>query len=215
MNFININKIPDSAKDLLINQSETGMGYHLVKKKNYSKIEKPNIIISNCNLIFDFKGNIDNFPLIVSIANFREIIINEFNLNDYSIISNQKYIKRGTTSYPQYVYFTKEEEKFIRLSAYQEDMRITADGGLNAGTYATTPNDIRVTPSGLAAVGRYALPNRQPAIYKFEITPPPNTPIYFGTVKPNYGMCGGGVEVFFPTELPAGSIRLIGEIPIK
>lgn len=85
-------------------------------------------------------------------------------------------------------------EVYWRLSAYANDRRITNDRRLVKGTYITSDSDIEVVGSGFAAVGRYALPNPFPSIYAFAVQPRPGTPIDLGTVRPNYGQAGGGVE---------------------
>ena len=62
-------------------------------------------------------------------------------------------------SYPS----VARKEQLIRYSAFWPDRRIAPDGSVGTGTYATTENDKTVVPSGLTAVGRYALPNPAPA----------------------------------------------------
>ena len=64
------------------------------------------------------------------------------------------------------------------------------------GTYATTYNDIRMVPSGFAAVGRYALPNPLSSKYAYVILTD-TVPQIVGTTVPNFGQAGGGVDVLF------------------
>lgn len=90
-------------------------------------------------------------------------------------------------------------ERFWRVSAYANDRRITTDRQIVAGTYVTTDSDIDFIASGLAAVGRYALPNPFPSIHAFSVMPQPGTHIELGTVRPLYGQAGGGVEGIFRT----------------
>ena len=61
-----------------------------------------------------------------------------------------------------------------------------------------------MVPSGLAAVARYALPNKDPAKYKYYIEAPAGTSIQCGTTAPKFGESGGGVEV-----LAGANARLI------
>lgn len=89
---------------------------------------------------------------------------------------------------------TAADEIFWRLSAYENDRRITAQRGVTAGTFVTTNSDLEVVGSGLSAVGRYALPNPFPAIYAYRILPNRGTPITIGTARPDFGQAGGGVE---------------------
>lgn len=104
---------------------------------------------------------------------------------------------------------------FYRLSPFKNDRRITTTGGLVAASYSTTKNDFNEVPSGLAAVGRYALPSRLPAVHVFQITPTAGTSVSYGKVTPNYGMCGGGVEAYFPQGTNPRSVRYYKQIDMK
>lgn len=110
---------------------------------------------------------------------------------------------------------TMSTDVFYRLSAFRDDRRIFKDGSVAAGTYCTSSNDMKEVPSGLAAVGRYALPCRFPAVYVFLIQPPAETVVAYGTVVPKFEMAGGGVEAFFPNGCPPGSARYDKTIPVK
>jgi hypothetical protein len=90
--------------------------------------------------------------------------------------------------------FTTAGEVYWRLSAYPNDRRVTSDNQIVKGSFVTTNSDIEVVGSGFAAVGRYALPTPFPAVYAFAVRPTPGTPIDLGTVRPNFGQAGGGVE---------------------
>lgn len=93
---------------------------------------------------------------------------------------------------------TQRNEVFFRYSAFLHDRRINSvDGSVRKGTYATTSSDATLVPSGLAAVGRYALPNHFPASYQYELRPPVGTSIFCGNSAPNYNQAGGGVEILF------------------
>lgn len=105
-------------------------------------------------------------------------------------------------SYPS---TARSNERFYRYSAFWPDRRIAYDGSVSKGTYATTQNDKGVVPSGLAAVGRYALPNPAPALYEYAIGPIVGQKVWCGTCAPRFGQAGGGVEVRFDQALGAGS----------
>jgi hypothetical protein len=101
---------------------------------------------------------------------------------------------------------------FYRFSAFSPDRRVDpATGNFLPGTYATTDSDEREVPSGLAAVGRYALPNTAPALHVYKCTPSAGTTIRVGTVAPAYGQAGGGVEALFPT----GATNVVASAPAK
>lgn len=92
---------------------------------------------------------------------------------------------------------TTAGDRFWRVSAYENDRRITPDRQLVRGTYVTTDADVGFIASGLGAVGRYALPNPFPARYVFAVRPRRGTPVALGTVRPQYGQSGGGIEGVF------------------
>ena len=104
--------------------------------------------------------------------------------------------------------------EFYRYCASPEDPRIGDDGSVVKGTYATTETEKPMVPSGLAAVGRFSLPIRMPAKFVVSMVAPAGTPIRYRTVTPNFGLCGGGVEVLFPEGLPPASASVTKlEIP--
>lgn len=91
-----------------------------------------------------------------------------------------------------------QPQLFVRYYARVRDPRIRADGRVDKETYFTTYNDIRMVPSGLAAVGRYALPAPASAQFMFPVMS--NAPYRMGTALPHFGQSGGGVEVYFEDE---------------
>ena len=83
---------------------------------------------------------------------------------------------------------------------------------LSASTYVTTSNDAVHVNSGFSVVARYALPLPLAANHRIEYKIPKGTMIQVGTVAPNFGQAGGGVEVFLPETTPASQISL-SDIP--
>jgi hypothetical protein len=106
-----------------------------------------------------------------------------------------------------------EEENFKRFSAYANDRRVTANGGLVPGTYATTEEDAKDVKTGRDAVKRYALPNPAPAVHVFTIYPPPGTSLQRGVAQSAYGQPGGGVEVIFVNGSPDNTVTGPAQIP--
>jgi hypothetical protein len=212
-------------KDLilrLLEAPETGMRFQRISINNLSysfltqNLENSlNRVIVNGEYVFDY-DDLNFAPLLFNMDRYLEANAEPFVFERLSLVLNSKYeATPNPGTLPPYTYASKPGDVFIRLSAFDNDRRILPDGSVREGTYATTLNDMKVTPSGAAAVGRYALPDRLPAIHVYRIIPPPNTSIYFGTVTPNYGLCGGGVEVYFPFGCPAGSANLYESIPDK
>ena len=111
---------------------------------------------------------------------------------------------------------TANGEVFKRFSAFQDDFRVTEGRGLTPGTFATTEEDARLhVRTGTEAVARYALQNKTPAKWRFTITPPERTNLQRGTVEPEFGEPGGGVEVIFVDGSPDGTVYDPDELPDK
>jgi len=108
---------------------------------------------------------------------------------------------------------TKENEVFKRFSAYEKDNRVTSDGRLLPGTYATTEEDAKNVRTGKEAVARYALPNPKPASEVWTIKPWKDTLIQYGIVQPANGQPGGGVEVLFRDGTHLGTVTGPEKIP--
>jgi len=84
--------------------------------------------------------------------------------------------------------------KFYRLIMTGADHRYSA-GTLAKDTYLTTELDLQLVNTRFGAVSRYALPIPVPASNLFEYELPAGTVLNVGTVLPNFGQSGGGVEV--------------------
>lgn len=211
-------KLTSEQTAYFLARPESGMGYQLLFSAKFKK-ELP--IVSNAEILIDLESN-SNIPIITEFDKSRfdfstleESLFKGYLTDIYALKINDKYQtlpSNQSSSHPPYLYVSRAGDEFRRLSAFRNDRRILADGSVLAGTYGTSLSDLTVVPSGIAAVGRYALPNRIAASYIYQIIPEPGTHIYFGTVTPNYGLCGGGVEVFFPNGCGKNSARLIGTI---
>lgn len=94
---------------------------------------------------------------------------------------------------------------FRRYLAIAPDSRFVG-GQLRAGTYLTSQVDAAHADSGFGAVGRYALPIPLPVNHVVQYELPAGTTIEVGTVAPNFGQSGGGVEIHLPNNTPATQI---------
>jgi hypothetical protein len=109
---------------------------------------------------------------------------------------------------------SEEEERFLRFSAFADDVRILPAGSVTSGTYVTTYDDgIRYVKTGMDAVRRYALPNPQPAVHRYHLKPPLVIPVRRGKVQPAFDQPGGGVEVIFERGAPPGTKRGQDQLP--
>lgn len=97
---------------------------------------------------------------------------------------------------------TEDREVFFRWEAWPTSRRIvtgTIPGTMDVlpDTFASPHTEVPFIPTGFAAVARAALPSFFPAVFRYEVKPPPTTPMLCGAVVPMFGQSGGGVEACF------------------
>ena len=202
-----LSKIDDRTREFLLLQPESGMGYQLVQRNDNGD----RLLILNAELSINVKQ-------VHEIAGYQDhggmIVIDSGDLETLSITpQNITVITHG--SYPSN---SRKDEIFVRYSAFQNDRRIRNDDSVMSGAYVTTENDARcwwppIGLTGLSVVGRYALPNPAPAIYRFLLRPARIVPIACGTVAPNHGQSGGGVEVRFERDTSPDTVIERDTIP--
>jgi hypothetical protein len=92
------------------------------------------------------------------------------------------------------------EDVFYRYEAFSTSLRVDlkTNSVTKPNTYGAPFSEGDFTPTGLSAVGRFALPSLLPACWRYTLTPPKGTEFYYGASVPLYGQSGGAVEVMFP-----------------
>ena len=196
----------------LLDKPESGMGYQCVRREN----QPTYFVILNAELGLHADKDYQVCPKdIEHLKKFYSPTDEASEVKEPQANSNSDIFKTLDWDSSKFVVETHESyvsnslpgEKFVRYSAFGNDRRILNDGSVLPSTYATTDNDTKVVPSGLAAVGRYALPNPMPTIHQFILVPPKPVTITCGTVAPAYGQAGGGVEVCFNQGTAPGTLR--------
>ena len=162
----------------LVQQPESGMGYQIVEAEYISRDIKKGVVYNAELIVFE-----DELRRIITEAQYRELVkaaSTETSLiksirvippqptlmKSASQISEEKPLGKLATEGK--IEETEKDEIFKRFTAYRNDRRITARGGLLRGTYATTEEDARNVKTGKEAVERYAIPNPKPAIYRYD-----------------------------------------------
>lgn len=96
---------------------------------------------------------------------------------------------------------------FLRYISLPTDHRFDPrTNTLKADTYLTSEIDGKHADTGFGSVGRFALPIPLPITRVIEYTLPAGTVIDAGTVAPNFGQAGGGVEI----QLTADTVVTLG-----
>ena len=207
-------RVSENLRESLLDDAETGMGYQI------ATITGSRYLILNAELAFELLPHAGSHT-----EDSSRCLQDRLGTEDMSWLKDrvQAYLAEGTPltqglrsldsgerpvveTHGSYPSSSLPREIFVRYSAFRRDFRIDPrDFSVRPGTYATTATDAPHVPSGLAAVGRYALPNQVPAVHKFTLTPPKAAPITCGTAAPRFGQAGGGVEVLFANALPKGT----------
>jgi hypothetical protein len=196
--------VTDESRTLL-RQPESGMGYQFVEAVTKDGQIKHGVVYNAELLSLDAEHNIDRLLMKQRTAagmlnsapsaagQFRSIKVVGTRLVAESTRSAAK--AGGAADAPRGR--TNAGDAFYRFSAFENDHRVTPEGRLLPGSYATTKADGDKVKTGKEAVERYALPNDEPASYRFSIAPERGTAIQSGIVQPANGHKGGGVEVIF------------------
>jgi hypothetical protein len=202
-----LSKIDDKTREFLLLQPESGMGYQLVQKKD----DGDRLLVLNAELS-------------VRVAELHELVVDQDDHGSFVTVDSDLPRLRIdpqnvlVITHGSYRATSRKGEVFVRYSAFKNDRRIRPDGSVVSGTYVTTENDAcHWGPpfgwTGLSVVGRYALPNRNPAIHLFLMRPSQSVPISCGCVTPNYGQAGGGVEIRFERNTPPNTVIRTDVIP--
>jgi hypothetical protein len=215
-------ELPETTISTLVAAPEAGMGYQLGRLVSSGGLEQTGFFIASSFFVpeepGDMKGNpaardfsklllveapTPASPVVKFGTNFR-VAVSPVSIGSKTALSAQP-----AAPLPPHVAMTAASDVFYRVSAFSNDRRVFSNGSLAPQSYSTTDTDITVVPNGLAAIGRYAMPTRMSARYVYEIRPGAGVAILFGTVTPNYGLAGGGVEVYFPNGTKPNTAKLL------
>jgi hypothetical protein len=211
---------------LLLNQHESGMGYQIVEAITFDNKIKRGIAYNAELLLFEEEPRrmfrTATFAQLLNEAKISTGEIKSLNVVTNTASASPAFALResasncGKQTAPAKdapIEKTKEKEVFKRFTAYENDHRITPDGKLLPGTYATTEEDAKHAPTGKIAVARYALPNPKPASNVWTIKPWKDTLIQSGIVEPANDQPGGGAEVIFTKGTNPGTVTGHEKIP--
>lgn len=210
----------------LLKQPESGMGYQIVEVTTKEDKKKRCIVYNAELLLFEEEPR-----QLLRASTFNSLLAraerSRFGVKDIRVVSRPAalsafgslretgpaYGTKSTGKAEAPVAHAKADEVFKRFSAYENDHRITANGGLLPGSCATTEADAKNVKTGKEAVARYALPNPKPAVYVFTVKPLKDTEVRRGTVQPANDQPGGGVEVIFTSGSPEKTVTGPDKIP--
>lgn len=207
-----IRQVSEELRKSLLSQQESGMGYQLVEAE-YVNGTRDQLLALNASFLANnwsevrkaVTGHRSLVEMQLKTAAAEATLQNPPAIRSLRVTKAASAVREATNRGPASEASdtpTKAGDEFRRFSAFENDRRITENGGLLPGTYSTTSEDGDRVKTGEQAVQRYALPNPTPACYEFVIRPPATTTIKQGTAQPAYGQPGGGVEVIFVNGSP-------------
>ena len=211
-------KVIPGQQEELKSMPETGMGYQFIQAKFKEEYTSRELIVLNAELIIDNDlQKKDNLKAIFT-EGFRSSVRNSVyqELEDIKLISGTTSLSASaevgallSSAKENPVIYPGGQMYFVRLSAYDDDIRIDKKNNcLLPGSFTTTKKDYEdCVNSKDDPVERYALPNEQKIDWAFHVLPQAKDGYKFGIVKPEFGKMGGGEECFFENGTSFGTFK--------
>ena len=215
--------LSNTATTSLVALPESGMGFQIVTTRTPRPMM---LLVLYGRLAFDisdvqlstgrrYEDRLDNgFRIMEAITRIKSTVVSLSEPTSFTLVESRiadpaglvhpgMVPSTGASSTPPSTliktYTLTSPRTFHRYSAYMPDRRVDSKGSFQPGTYATPDSEVPFVPTGFAAVGRFALPNVDPASHHYVAMAGSGTVVSFGTVAPAYGQSGGGVEAYFPS----------------
>ena len=220
---------PQDAETLL-EQPETGMGYQVVKAKQYNRYEVRTFVVYNTNLAIELDTHFQLYKRVIVTEGYKAALnsATELMLETDSIkVLNHKSIEenitlslskkvlnnrhsggKGATENPKEN--ANGTDYYVRISAYEDDKRIDFEKKkLKPGTFTTTYRDYwDSVNTNDDPIDRYALPNNEEIKWAFYINPKTVDVLQKGIVQPAFDHAGGGIEAYFEKGTAEGTYLL-------
>lgn len=211
-------RLTESDRLSLLRQPESGMGYQVVDAVTSDFRTARGVVYNAEVLLLDADSQNDRRIMLSrslseavktassTIGTIRSLTV----VSDArtTVLSRAEATKAAGGASDAPVEKTAQDEKFYRFSAFANDNRVQSDNSLSAGSYATPEADGITVKTGTEAVERYALPNPDPASYRFKVSPLKDTKVQRGIVQPANGHKGGGAEVIFTAGTTKDTVAL-------
>ncbi len=188
---------------------ESGMGYQLVETTGSEYTTK---VLAVFNGKYGIELRSLKYSQLLKVVSGNDFLVafekgKEIQTNIIGIYNQKKQLsslqeldhssKKGAKE--QQVENANGDELFVRLSAFEDDIRIDKIGKrLLPGSYTTSAADaLKCKTLKDNPVERYALPTDLIRAWAFYIEPKPTDKLQRGWVQPDFGKKGGGREMFF------------------
>lgn len=204
-------KATSENQSLLLSLPESGMGYQLITARFASEYKSRKLIVLNSEVFIEHDESEWLYFSKIAREGWNEIkaTVKEKSLQGIELKSKKEYFnivaeedvtgKKGAKDNP--VQSANGWMAYIRLSPFYDDKRIDrVNKCLRPGSYTTTIDDYLtcILPTNqYDPVDRYALPSDENIKWAFNIVPKGGDTFQQGTVQPDFGKKGGGVECYF------------------
>ena len=225
-----IYNLSEALKENLSSRPETGMGYQIINLNPTPQFRMEKALVINSDLLIDL-DNQATWSAINQIKSYEQIKLSakeEVYLSDLNIKSIEISLKStnyflsvesesicerkagGNGAMQSPIRSANGNESFVRLSHFRKDNRVDEENKcLKKGSFATSVNDY------LTCVycpddpnDRYALPNDDPILWAFFVTPKNTDNLQEGIVQQANNKRGGGYEAYFKN---GTSINTLGD----
>ncbi len=202
--------VSHQLQQTLLSRDETGMGYQIAELHKPYEYERHRYVVLNAEIAFRtnereeftmlFHSRSYSYIKAQATGNITLMFDKVLSRTEWHSVLNESTAWPSTPAKDSKVEYAADKEKFVRLSAYEDDKRVDkVNRKFLPGTYATTEADyILCVSTSDDPVERYALPNDELIQYAFYNQPKSNDKLQRGTVEPANGKRGGGKEVIFP-----------------
>lgn len=206
-------KSSESMQAKLLSLPETGMGYQVFSGiSNFAPFPQRFIAfnaqlilpLSNASVdkhLFSTRGmkSILDHATIGSFSDVHILLKNQMKQVNDTPVSYSPKISSRTGAIHNNPVWANGTDRFVRLSAYENDLRVNLQlKCLIPGSYTTTYADfIECKETDADPIDRYALPNEEQIKHVFHVQPSSVDWYRSGIVEPANGHNGGGVEALY------------------
>lgn len=181
-------KTSDRLAEKLFSMPESGMAYQVIETKSYSGPKQ---------YIF-FNGIIgSDFGDLASFSTYQTKTI-DLDIDISNLVLNRSI---GAIDSPPDITNGSDIQKFVRISAFENDFRVDQESGrLLPGSFTTDLEDFLTMTfpfNNYDPIAYYSLPNPLPIKWLFYFKSIAGDTFQRGTVQPAFGKQGGGREYFF------------------
>ncbi|MBN7817650.1 hypothetical protein [Algoriphagus pacificus] len=181
-------KTSDRLAEKLLTLPESGMGYQIIKTKSFTGSKQYIFFNGIVGSDFGYPGSFSNY----------ELKAIDFDIDISNLVIDKT---RGAIDSSFETTNGSEIQKFVRLSAFENDFRVdTESGRLLPGSFTTDLEDfltMTIPFNNFDPIAYYSLPNPLPIKWLFYFKSIAGDTFQRGTVQPAFGQNGGGREYYF------------------